>query len=103
MQVEAQLRGRTPSAAAAAVRTDMEIKWWRIGMETRSSGGEWEERATLEEPGHPPPRFKPPSPASATPGPVISTSSFSDSQRDNTNSSGVSTFDALVGFIDTAA
>ena len=45
MQVEAQLRGRTSSAAAAAVRTDMEIKWWRIGMETRSSGGEWEERA----------------------------------------------------------
>ena len=45
MQVEAQLRGRTASAAAAAVRTDMEIKWWRIGMETRSSGGEWEERA----------------------------------------------------------
>ena len=45
MQVEAQLRGRTLSAAAAAVRTDMEIKWWRIGMETRSSGGEWEERA----------------------------------------------------------
>ena len=36
MQVEAQLRGRTLSAAAAAVRTDMEIKWWRIGMETHS-------------------------------------------------------------------
>ena len=47
MQVdcEAQLRGRTLGAAAAAVRTDMEIKWWRIGMETRWGGGEWEERA----------------------------------------------------------
>lgn len=50
--------------------------------------------------GAPTARFKPPSPASATPGPVISTSSFSDSQRDNKNSSGVSTFDTLVGFSD---
>ena len=47
MQVEAQLRGRTSPAAAAAVRPDMEIKWERIGMETRESGGEWEDRWAL--------------------------------------------------------
>ena len=63
MQVKAQLRGRTARrAAAAAVRTDMEIKWWRIGMETRSSGGEWEERAGGA-PAPTPARFKPPSTA----------------------------------------
>ena len=95
MQVEAQLRGRTLSAAAAAVRTDMEIKWWRIGMETRSSGGEWEERAGSGGTHRP---QLPPSPASATLGPVISTSSFSDS-RDN---SGVSTFDTLDRLSDAA-
>ena len=97
MQVdcEAQQRGRTLGAAAAAVRTDMEIKWWRIGMETRWGGGEWEERAGSGRPTAP---QLPPSPASASPGPVISTSSFSDSP----DNSGVSTFDSLVRFSDAA-
>ena len=96
MQVEAQLRGRTSPAAAAAVRPDMEIKWERIGMETRESGGEWEDRWAL--------RHQAAAAASklelqchtGTPSDIYS----KFPRLSPNNSCIVSTFDTLVGFSD---
>ena len=99
MQVEAQLRGRTSPAAAAAVRADMEIKWERIGMETRESGGEWEDRWAL--------RHQAAAAASklelqchtGTPSDIYSFQ-FPRLSPNNSCCCIVSTFDILVGFSD---